>query len=609
VANVAKAAYFWCLMGRQLTNEQQQIVAATGNIIINAVAGSGKTTTLIEFAKSRPAGSRILYIAFNKSVKLEAQQKFAENGAPQVVVETAHSLAYRQVVPRYGYRVKGTGYKTQEIARMLGLTGNGEKHAEYMVANHINKFITYFCNSSRQRVQELNYLDTVSEAKARTFVEAVYTYLEAETRKLLAKMNSGEIEITHDFYLKKFQLSKPHLPFDYILFDEGQDASEAMLDIFLQQPCTKVIVGDTHQQIYGWRYAVNSLEKTDFTPYQLSVSFRFPQAIANLANRVLQYKNILKPQNPVAISGLGKSNGTETKALIARSNLGLLLKAIAYLGDPNAPDKIYFEGNFSSYTYAEDGTSLYDILNLKQGKMHLVRDPLIKAMKDVSELQEYIDKTEDHTLNMMLEIVQQYGEEIPELLKELKAKQVDNANKASARLVFSTLHKCKGLEYDVVELADDFITEKKLEDSAKVVQESPRLLHGLLEEVNLLYVAITRAKNKLYIPEKMLPGDIFPSSHIVSLAGNTWQQNWLLKPQNTYTRRTPETTAAKSYSVQEVRKKHEAAYKPWTEEDDETLTLMYLKGTGLREIAQVLGRTAGAIQGRIRKLELEDLYG
>jgi superfamily I DNA/RNA helicase len=155
-------------------------------------------------------------------------------------------------------------------------------------------------------------------------------------------------------------------------------------------------------------------------------------------------------------------------------------------------------------------------------------------MQDVDELQEYIEKTEDHTLKMMLEIVQQYGEEIPELLKELKAKQVDNTNKASAELVFSTLHKCKGLEYDVVELADDFITESKIEDSAEVVQESPKLLNSMLEEVNLLYVAITRAKNKLYIPEKLLPDDFSASNHIISLPSDVWLQNWLLKLDNVF---------------------------------------------------------------------------
>jgi superfamily I DNA/RNA helicase len=51
------------------------------------------------------------------------------------------------------------------------------------------------------------------------------------------------------------------------LFDEGQDASPAMLAIFLKQKGVKVIVGDTHQQIYAWRYAVNSLAKADFTNY------------------------------------------------------------------------------------------------------------------------------------------------------------------------------------------------------------------------------------------------------------------------------------------------------------------------------------------------------
>ncbi|MEZ4690574.1 MAG: hypothetical protein R3A12_10480 [Ignavibacteria bacterium] len=81
------------------------------------------------------------------------------------------------------------------------------------------------------------------------FVSKHYEYIENQTRLFLAKMNSGEIEITHDFYLKKFQLSEPVLNFDYILFDEGQDASAAMLDIFFKRDAVKVIVGDTHQRI------------------------------------------------------------------------------------------------------------------------------------------------------------------------------------------------------------------------------------------------------------------------------------------------------------------------------------------------------------------------
>ena len=226
------------------------------------MAGSGKTTTIIEYASSRPKDSKILYLAFNKSVKTEAVKRFADKNLRNVKVETAHSLAYRHIVYRNHYQVRPQGYKTYEIAELLGLQGNGERHAEYIVANHINRFITYFCNSDKKKVQDLNYLDVVSDPKATIFVRTFYDYIETQTRWFLSKMNSGKIEITHDFYLKKFQLSHPTLAYDYILFDEGQDASSAMLDIFFRQKATKVIVGDTHQQIYGWRHAVKFIRKS-----------------------------------------------------------------------------------------------------------------------------------------------------------------------------------------------------------------------------------------------------------------------------------------------------------------------------------------------------------
>lgn len=315
----------------KLTQEQNDIINSTGNIKINAVAGSGKTTTITEYAKARPKDARILYLAFNKSVKLEAIKKFADKGLNNVKVETAHSLAYKHIVYQNNYQVRPQGYKTHEIAELLGLQGNGEKHTEYIIANHINKFITYFCNSDKQKVHDLNYLDVISDLKARTFVTTFYDYIENQSRLLLSKMDKGEIEITHDFYLKKFQLANPKLNFDYLLFDEGQDASPAMLDIFCKQKATKVIVGDTHQQIYGWRYAVNSLEKTGFKTFRLSTSFRFSQDIANLAMEILKWKNHLDGYQPITIIGQGTTKESKVNAALARTNLGLLVKAINYV--------------------------------------------------------------------------------------------------------------------------------------------------------------------------------------------------------------------------------------------------------------------------------------
>ncbi len=381
----------------ELTREQLDIIQSKGDIKINAVAGSGKTTTIIEYAGSRPKRSKILYLAFNKSVKTEAIKKFAARGLDNVKVETAHSLAYRYIVNRYGYSVKPQAYKTHEIAELLGLAGTGEKHSEFILANHINKFVTYFCNSDKQRVQDLDYLEVVNDTAAKKFVKSFYKYIEKQTRLLLSKMDSGEIDIIHDFYLKKFQLSKPILQYDYILFDEGQDASPAMLDVFLNQKATKVIVGDTHQQIYSWRHAVNSLEKADFQSFNLSSSFRFGPDIANLAIQVLDLKKNLDDFKSVTIKGQGDCKEHKTKAMLARTNVGLLLKAIEYVRERENVQHIYFEGNINSYTYADDGASLYDVLNLYNGRHRLIKDKLIREMKDLYDLEEYIRKTEDAT--------------------------------------------------------------------------------------------------------------------------------------------------------------------------------------------------------------------
>lgn len=597
----------------ELTPEQYAIINSTGNIKINAVAGSGKTTTIIEYAKARPKTARILYLAFNKSVKLEAQKKFADKGIDNVKVETAHSLAYKHVVYKHKYQVKSQGYKTSEIVELLHLQGNGEKHAEYIVANHINKFITYFCNSDKQNIRDLNYLDTVSDSKAKVFVTEFYEYIEKQTRLFLKKMDEGEAEIIHDFYLKKFQLSNPILPYDYILFDEGQDASGAILDVFFKQKATKVIVGDTHQQIYGWRYAVNSLEKADFKTYNLSTSFRFSQDIANLAMEILKWKKHLSEKTEFAISGKGTADKIKSKAVIGRTNLGLLLKAIEYVMEKKTVKTIYFEGNISSYTYADEGTSLYDVLNLYNHKRYLIKDQLVRKMKDLDELEDYVGKTEDVQLGMMIEIVREYGNRIPDIIKTIKEKHIDNDHKEKAEMIFSTVHRCKGMEYDAIQLVNDFISEEKVE-KLREDKEKNIISDKLNEEINLLYVAVTRAKSRILIPETLMPKDFLSSSqiHIEQVLSEEEMKETVILALPTLTAKKTEYIKSrndKSYSYEEVREKHKDAYKPWTPALDQELTRMYCDGISVLEMAMHFERTKGAIRSRIKKLELEALYG
>jgi F-box protein, helicase, 18 len=590
----------------KLTAEQEDIIHSSGDIIINAVAGSGKTTTIIEYAKTRPENSRILYLAFNKSVKLEAVNKFAQKKIKNITIETAHSLAYKNIVFRHGYKVRTLGYKTYEIAGLLGLQGNGEKHHEFVIANHINKFIACFCNSDKLKVQDVNYLETISDAKAKTFVKTFYPFIEAQTRKLLAKMDKGEIEITHDFYLKKFQLQNPVLPFDYILFDEGQDASPAMLDIFLQQPAAKVIVGDTHQQIYSWRYAVNSLEKTGFKKFNLSHSFRFGSNIAQLATTILFWKDNITPFTPVAIKGMGTNTDTVTKAVIGRTNLGLLLKAIEYVTEKKNIKHIYFEGNINSYTYADEGASLCDVLNLQNNKRSAIKDELIKSMASIKDLEEYIEKTEDAQLGMMVEIVKKYGNDIYDIIKSIKQKHIDGDKKEEAEVIFSTVHRCKGMEYDSIHLVNDFITEEKVERQVLDLDNDEKKMSKLNEEINLLYVAITRTKNILYIPEELLPAD-FPKLAQINIIKKEEKKEPIIaepaKAKSSFSKYTG--SKGKTFPVELLRTKNGEAYKPWTPEQDEKLIQLFNNNTSDTEIIKQFGRNAGAIRARLRKLGLK----
>ena len=78
----------------QPTEEQQRIVASDArSLVVEAGAGTAKTTTLGLYAGARPR-SRILYLAFNKSIQLEA----AERMPPNVTCRTTHSIAWRKAV-------------------------------------------------------------------------------------------------------------------------------------------------------------------------------------------------------------------------------------------------------------------------------------------------------------------------------------------------------------------------------------------------------------------------------------------------------------------------------------------------------------------------------
>jgi superfamily I DNA/RNA helicase len=575
----------------QFTDEQETIFSSSGDIKINAVAGSGKTTVLVEYAKRRRTAGRVLYLAFNRSVRLEAQNRFAREGVANVDVQTAHSLAFRRIAGPLGYKVS-SGYRIHEIASILDIRPVGKDPlSAYLIAHHILKMTALFCNSTVRKVQELDYSATLADPQAKAAARRYHDHIEKGTRLFLAKMDKKEIAATHDFYLKKFQLSQPRLGYDVILFDEGQDASAVMLDVFLSQPALKVIVGDVFQQIYGWRYAVNALKNVHFTQHSLTTSFRFNDHIAGLAMECLRWKEHLGENVSLTIRGVGANKKIKSRATIARSNLALLKNAIDAVQHDRSMKKLYFEGNIKSYTYAAEGASIYDVLNLYQDKKDYVRDPLIASMGSYAQLSDYAETSEDMELRMLIDIVNAYGAQIPALLKKVTSLHVDDDKRDEADMIFSTLHRCKGMEYDSVTLTEDFINEDRVKKLLAGQKENAVDRQKLSEEINLAYVAVTRSKNFLDFPDAMFP----------NADKNNFTKSKSPVP-------IPKKSARKkSWSLPDHRKKFAKAYAPWTSDEDEDLRKFFIiKGMSLVEIARHFDRNIGAIRARLKKMGLAD---
>lgn len=228
-------------------------------------------------------------------------------------------------------------------------------------------------------------------------------------------------------------------------------------------------------------------------------------------------------------------------------------------------------------------------------------------MKDLEELEDYIEKTEDNQLGMMVEIVKEYGNEIPGIIRSIKEKHVKDDERGDAEIIFSTVHRCKGMEYDDVYLVNDFITEEKLKQILTEKKDEEINKEKLNEEINLLYVAFTRTKNKIHIPESLLPSDFPHAEHIHIVKEKPKQEN--PKTAAMGKKQSDNLASQKDYSYTKIRQKHADAYKPWTPEQDDQLTTMYCERVPLRNIAKHFDRTAGAIRSRIKKLELKDLYG
>ena len=486
----------------ELTKEQLEIInASEDSFLINAVAGSGKTTTLLEYVKAHP-NKKILYLAYNKSLQLSLANKLKSYKLQNLTVSTIHSLAYKKIgAHNYTLVNELKNYILEEQLSIFEL----QKGRTYLPSDKyitlVKDIINFYCNSSLIQIDDklLTKYKNSNDINAKTIelINENSKDLLLHIKHILGCMKLGKIEAIHDFYLKMFQLNNKALNtmnYDLILIDEAQDISDVMIAIMESQDCAKIYVGDSFQQIYSFRFASNALKKIKYKKYKLTHSFRFCDSYAKTIEIFLNKLYTKNTNLKLKINGLGENtkigqeflNKTLPFAIIARTTFGLIQELVNYI---HKDYKFYFEGGYASYSFMN--STVYSIYYLSQKKHEKISIDEIKEFNSLKELENYsIDVKNQDYLNI-IKFVNEYGNNIFEINNKIKEKIV--SNKEESNIIFTTTHKAKGLEYDQVILANDFITQKDIDNPKKNFTKDK-----IIDELNILYVALTRVKKAIY---------------------------------------------------------------------------------------------------------------
>lgn len=483
------------------STEQQDIMetSKTGsNIVIVAGAGCGKSSTLRMIAEANPK-KNFLCLCFNKANQVESENH--PEKPSNIFYTTTHSLAYRDVVDS-AYRAKVQFLSTSDIpmsileARKISekLSPKQVEELTKEIKTKVIPTLNLFLQSDSLNLQEFVEEVLAEQKEKDLLVGTLILYWES-----ILSTKKGSARMSHDVYLKLYQMqqrkvytyseSSKAIPKEIhcIMLDEAQDTTPCVASIFKNNDhLQQIVVGDPHQQIYSFRGAINVMETLEgFEKRFLTTSFRFNRSIAEWANIVLREKD-----SEFFLTGGSTKSEVKTITHLCRTNAKVL-------------ETILIEGTKKRQT--EPDVKIFTNINMKEvfSKLFHMQNAFFGSeikypcrelfhIKDKHTLFQALEEDADlaNLYNLGRMISNSYGSlyEANRFIKEVCTEEVGETDTS-----VSTIHKYKGLEADFVILKDDFLS--KDEDGI------PRF--DLLEEeenLNLLYVAITRARVSLMLP-------------------------------------------------------------------------------------------------------------
>lgn len=472
------------------TREQQLAVDAftTGaDLVIQAGAGTGKTSTLRMLAESQPR-RRGLYVAYNRAIATDAKNTFPR----QTACSTAHSLAFRAIGREFAHRLDTPRQPARIVAQILGITGQLKLGtdvpilAPQQIARIVNSTVDRFCHTADHQI-DTHHVPAIHGFTQPAAEHALAQAIAPLARKAWTDLTGtvGQLKFQHDHYLKIWQLSYPRLPCDYLLLDEAQDADPVIASIVGNQDCQKIAVGDGAQAIYGWRGAIDVMSKWPGQQVCLSRSFRFGPAVADEANRWLE---IL--QSPLRLTGHDPIHSrlgalAEPDAILCRSNAGAIREVMLSLTQGRRTALV--GGGEQIRRLAAAAVTLKAGLGCDH--------PELFAFQTWAEVQEYVEQEESGSdLRTFVALIDDYGPDsiinaLEQLVDEPGQSRGPMALATNAQVTVSTAHKAKGREWATVRISDDFYEPRTPADGSP-----PRVDPA---EARLAYVAITRARDTL----------------------------------------------------------------------------------------------------------------
>ncbi len=465
------------------TKQQEEIwnelENGTDDVIVNAGAGTGKTFTIVEGSK-RTNGTNMAFLCFNKSIQTELAERLPDN----VVAKTFHALGFA-ALRSAGIKTRVNNYKVKNIIDdILGKDFNAFPLVKLISLVKGSLIDGTDQKSIFQLIDKYN-INFESDREEEMAIGAIPTILE------VCRNDVSLIDFDDMIWIPIVnQLPLP--VFDVLFVDEAQDFNEMQRELIFR--CIGngrvVIVGDKNQAIYGFRGADSnsiSIFQNELTKrgrkvkeFSLSLTWRCPKSVVKEANRFVSEFDCKEDAEEGRVIENSPFNPSEGDMVLCRYNAPLVSafydlimqgKSAYVLGRDmtkglvNAVNKITKNGNMGSDEF----------LQLLDQDFHYNYNRLIKLEKT----------NQAHALEDKFECIRIFATKattVTGILAEIK--RVFNGNE-KGEIMLSTVHKAKGLEADnVYILATERMPHPKASD--------------MREELNICYVAITRAKKNLY---------------------------------------------------------------------------------------------------------------